>query len=74
MLTNSLKLSDITKADIFQLYFTQSDEKIGQKWWSVDFSSVLDPLARLLYSGALEWGFLDNFLTTFLGVRNFGNT
>ena len=28
MLTNSPKISNITKRDIFQLYFPQNDEKI----------------------------------------------
>ena len=44
MLTNSLKISDATKTEFFELKFFQSDQKISQNNYGGDLSSVSDPL------------------------------
>ena len=44
MLSNSLKLSDTTKTDFFELKFFQIDQRILQSYCVVDLSSVSDPL------------------------------
>ena len=44
MLTNSLKILDTTKTDIFELIYFKSDEKVVQKHCQVDLSSLLDHL------------------------------
>ena len=44
MLTNSLKISDITKTEFLELIFFQSDQKIWQKYCGADLSSLADPL------------------------------
>ena len=38
------------------------------------FQQCWVPLSMLLVKGPLKWDFLSIYLTTFLGVRNFGNT
>ena len=38
------------------------------------FQQCLVPLSMLLVEGPLKLDFLDIYLTTLLGVRNFGNT
>ena len=37
MLRNSLKISDTTKTELFELIFFQSDQKIWQKYCRADF-------------------------------------
>ena len=44
MLTKSLKISHITKIKFSKLIFSQSDEKIWQKNFCADLSSLSDPL------------------------------
>ena len=64
----------ITKSDFFKLNFLQSDQ---WKWWSCrrsDFNSVWVRLPCCLSKATLKWYFLNIYLTTFLKVRNFGNT
>ena len=41
---------------------------------SFRFQQCLVPLSMLLVKGPLKENFLEICLTTFLGVRNFGNT
>ena len=41
---------------------------------SFRFQQCLVPLSMLLVEGPLKLDFLDIYLTTLLGVRNFGNT
>ena len=74
LITNSPKISDITKRDIFQLHFPHSNEKIWSKCCRVDFSSLSNTLACWLSRGVLKRGPLAIYLTTSLTVRNFGNT
>ena len=39
VLTSSPKISDLTKNDFFPLNLAQNDEKVGQRYFSTDFSS-----------------------------------
>ena len=57
-LTNSLKSSDTTKEEFFELLFFQSDQKIWQKYCCEALSSVSDPLTCWLSISVLTWGFL----------------
>ena len=74
VLTNSFKIWDITKRDIFQLNFPHIDEKIRWKCCHADFNSLSDPLACWLGNGVLKRGFLDIHLNTYLAVCNSQNT
>ena len=58
MLTNSLKISDTTKTEFFELIFFLNDQKIWQKYCCADLSSVWDPLACMLSISVLTRGFL----------------
>ena len=58
MLTNSLKISDTTKTEFFELKFFQGDQKIWQNYFRLDFSSVLDSLACWLSVSFLTGEFL----------------
>ena len=58
MLTNSLKISDTTKTEFFELIYFQSDQEIWQKPFLADLSSVLEPLPRWLPISVLTQGFL----------------
>ena len=51
MLRNSLKISDTTKADFFQLIFLKSDQKIWQKYRRPELCSVSDPITYSLSIG-----------------------
>ena len=44
MLTKDLKISDTSKKEFMGLIFFDSDQKILQKQWCADLSSVSDPL------------------------------
>ena len=59
MLTNSLKISQTTKNDIFELIFFQRDQKIWQKYCRADLCSVSDPLTYWLSRSVLLRGFLE---------------
>ena len=43
MLTNSLRISDITKTEPFELISFDSDQKIWQKYYRADLRNILDP-------------------------------
>ena len=58
MLTNSLKISDATKTEFFELKFFQSDQKISQNNYGGDLSSVSDPLTYWLSISVPTRGFL----------------
>ena len=73
-LTDSRKISDITKRDIFQLHFPHSDEKTWQKCCGAGFSSLWHRLGCWLSNGVLKRGFLHIYLVTSLEVRNLQNT
>ena len=59
VLTNSLKISDQTKIDFFQLNLPRINEKRGQEWCRADISSVWKPLTRSLPNGVLKQDLLD---------------
>ena len=61
MLTKGLKILDATAIDIFELNFSQSDEKIRSNYRRADFSS----------EGVLKDDSLDIYITTFSAVYNF---
>ena len=58
MLTNSLNVSDTTKTEFFELTFSQSAQKILQKYCWTDLSSDLEPLTSLLPISFLTRGLL----------------
>ena len=58
MLTNSLKIPDITKRELFELKFFQRYQKTWQNYCSGDFSSVSDPLTCWLSASVPKGGFL----------------
>ena len=59
VLTNNLKISDVTNADIFQLNLYRIHLKIGKQWCRADFSSDSNPLTRWLPNGVLKQDLLD---------------
>ena len=59
VLTNSLKILDVTKADILQLNLSRISGKIGKQLCGADFSSVSSPLTRWLPNGGLKQDLLD---------------
>ena len=71
-LTNSPKLLHIIKTDFFQLIY--SDQQILERCCRCDFNSVSARLPCHLSRGPLKWEFLDIYLTTYFGVRQFKNT
>ena len=71
MLTNSLKVSDITKTDFFELIFFQSDQKIWQKYLCSNLSSLSDPLTCWLFICVLTRGVLGMLLTPHSWLYNF---
>ena len=74
MLTNSLKISDQTKRDVFQLNFSDINGKLGSKCCCPDFSSVWDPLTQGLWKGVLKQELLSIKVTTLFGINSIGNT
>ena len=58
MLTNSLKISDTTKTESFELILFQSDQEIWQKYSRADLNSLDDTLICWLYINVLTRGFL----------------
>ena len=59
MLTNSLKISDQTKAGFFQLNLSGIHGKKREQWCRGDLSSVWKPLTRCLPNGVLKQDLLD---------------
>ena len=59
VVTNSLRISDITKRDNFELNFLQIDDKLWYKCSCSDFSSVSHSLTSWLSKDVLKRGFLD---------------
>ena len=58
MLTNSLKFSDATKTEYFELFSFQSDEDTGQKYFRADLNNLSDPLTCWLSTSVLTRSFL----------------
>ena len=73
MLTNSLKIRDNSKTEIFDLIFFQSDQKIRQKYCCADLTSVLENLACWLPISVFTLGFLGILVTLRFAVHNFRN-
>ena len=74
VLTNTPKISHITKGDVFHIRFSQSVERI---WWKCshrDFASVWDPLICWPWKRFLKRSYLESVLTKSFTVCNFGNT
>ena len=59
VLTNSLKISDATKEDIFQLNLCRIGGKIGKWRCRAEFTSVSNPLKRWLPNVVLKQDLLD---------------
>ena len=59
LLTNSLKISDVTKADFLQLNLSRIQGKRAKKFCRVDLSNVSNPLTRWLPNGVLKEDLLD---------------
>ena len=59
VLSNSKKISYVTKEDIFQLNLTRIGGKIGKEWCRANFSSVSNPLTRWLMNVLLKQHLLD---------------
>ena len=74
MLKNSPAILPIMKRDFFELNCVHSDQWISQKWCHSDFRTLWSHLPCWLSKGPLKRDFLDIYLTTFFGIRNFGNT
>ena len=74
VLTNTPKISNFHKRNIFQLILFQSDCKIWNKCSHAGFTSVWHPLTRWLSKEVLKRCFLESDLTKSLAVCNFGNT
>ena len=72
VLTNSLKISDMTKAVIFQLNLSRILWKIGKWWYRAYFSSVSNPLTRWLPNGVMKLDLLDALVKISFGSNNFG--
>ena len=72
-LSNSLKTSDTTKIEFFELKFFQIDKKIWQNYCREDFSSVSEHLTCWLSISVLSQGFLGIYITTLFAGHNFGN-
>ena len=58
MLSNSLKISDITKTEFFELKLFQSDQKIWQNYCRVDLDSVSNTLTSWISINVLRRDFL----------------
>ena len=74
MLTNSLKISYVTKRDSFTLNYLHSDQLIWERSCGWHWNSVLARLPSCLWSGCLKQDFWEIYLTTSFEVRNFLNT
>ena len=73
VLTKIPRISNLNKGDIFQITFCQSDEKICEKCFHADFTSVWDPSTCWLSKKILKRLFLESALTKSLTVCSFGN-
>ena len=74
MLTNSLKISHVTKRDFFRVNSFHIDQKILSMFCRSDFNNVWARLPCYFSKGPLKRVSLDIYLTTFFGPRYFGNT
>ena len=70
MLTNSLKISDPTKREFFELILFLSNQKIWPKYWRADRGSVSDTLTCWPSTSVLTYGFLGIAVTLRFQVYN----
>ena len=68
MLTNSLKISDTSKKEFFEVIFFLSDQKIWQIYCFADLSSLADHLTFWLSISVLTRGFLGIYVTPLFAV------
>ena len=74
LLTNSLKIFHIPKRDFFQYNYLHSDQKQLKKCCRLQWKSISAYLRCCDLGFPLKQDFLEIYLTTCFGVRNFGNT
>ena len=74
VLTNSLQILHTTRRGFVRLNCLHIGQYICRRCCRSDFNSVWTHSTCCLSTGPLRRDFLDNFLTRFFGVRNFGNT
>ena len=74
VLTNTHKISPNTKGSNFQINFPENDKKTWEKCSHGDFASIWDAFTCWLSKRVLKQGFLENGLSKFFAVCNFGNT
>ena len=74
VLTSSLKTLLITMRDILRLCSLHRYQRMWESFCCLYSNSVWDRLPCSLSEGPQKKDFLDNYLTTFLGARNFENT
>ena len=72
VLANSYKALYLTKTDFFQLNHLQSHHWIWQDCCCSDPNSVWTRFSCCLSKGPFKWDFLHIYITTFFGVRLFG--
>ena len=73
VLKDSLRIFLVTRRHPFQLNYLHSDQWIWQSSCRWDGISILPDLLCCLSKRPLKRDFLDIYLTTYFGVRNFGN-
>ena len=73
VLANNVKIFHVTKRNLFQLNYLHSDQWIWQSCFRGDWISVSARLPCYFLRRALKRDFQDIYVTTFFGVRNFGN-
>ena len=73
VLTNSLKISNVTKADFFQLNLSRIHGKIEKYWCGANFGSVSNPLTRWFRKSALKQDLLDGLVNFSFRCDNFSN-
>ena len=73
VLPNSLKISNLTNVDIFQLNLAYINRKLGLKSFATSSSSVWETWTRLPATGVLKQEFTNIKVTTYVGVNNFRN-
>ena len=59
VLTNNLKISDVTKADFFELNLSRIHGKIEKELYGANSDNVSKPLIRWLTNGVLKQDLLD---------------
>ena len=73
VLTDSLKILHVTKRDLFQLIYLHIHQWLWWWWCPWDGIRVSALLPCCLLRCSLKRDFLDIYLITSSGVRNFGN-